>query len=192
MRPLVVTIVFGLMTSAASASSANAETILPRAIKYDFEEKHNAGATTCNLMLMLLNYPAPETVNFRLITAANRQNGPLFVGFSMDVGDTEFKNGVPVGIRKVGLTEAAFSSSSFSSQGLLNSTLASDGGILASTTDGNDGGRFINAFVAGNFTISFRRNDAEETRAYRINEGPSREVFDKFRFCTKSLGPEDG
>ena len=114
------------------APSVLAETLIPKHVQYDVEVKQDALAKSCNLMLMIINNPAPEVVNTRLIAVAVKDT-LSFYALSIDVGDTIFVNGLPSKILKAPLKTASFDSTSFSSAGRLNGGATEDGGIMLRT-----------------------------------------------------------
>ena len=71
-----------------------AETLEPRAVQYDFEEKQDSTTKSCNVILTLLSMPAPEVVKFTFTeVSGNGVSAPIAVGFYLDVGDFQFANG---------------------------------------------------------------------------------------------------
>jgi hypothetical protein len=166
---------------------AYAETILPGDAKYEVEVKEDQAAKSCNLMLLLLNIPSPETVNFRLITAQQKSDGRTFVGFSVDVGDLRFANGVPAGSNKAVLSSAAFISPSFSSVGRFNGGPTADGGVLEMTTDPVVYSQYTMAFLSGGFQIHFERKGVPGTRTYDVKQQAPANVVAQFAACVSSL-----
>ena len=106
-------------------------------MRFDFEDKQDAQNHTCNLMMMIVDRSRPETVNFRIIHALSPQ--ALFFGYSLDLGDMRYQDGLPAGLDKVALATGDVSSGSFSSEESMYGGPVPDGGILKSTLD-HEGG----------------------------------------------------
>lgn len=168
-------------------SAARAETLVPRNIQYEFEVKEDAYAKSCNVLLLLLNIPSPEAVNFHFIVSQRKSDGLTFVGFSLDVGDLKFVNGLPAGTNKAVLSSAAFISPTFSSVGRLNGGPIADGGVLESTADPQVYTYYLTAFLGGDFQIQFERKGIPATRTYTVEEKPPTNVISQFSDCVSSL-----
>jgi hypothetical protein len=151
-------------------ASAYAEMVTPANVKYEAEIKEDRAAKSCNLMLLLLNIPSPESVNFRLLTAQQKSDGRTFVGFSLDVGDLKFTNGMPAGSTKAVLSSAAFISPSFSSVGRLNGGPIADGGVVELTDNPLTSSEYTIAFLSGGFQIHFERKGVPGSRTYDVRE----------------------
>ena len=101
-----------LFTESASADEFRAQ---PDSVQFDFEQKGDAQNRTCNLMTMITDPSRPEVVNFRIIHALSPTT--LFFGYSLDVGDMRYQNGLPAGLDHVALARGEVSTKDFSSEG---------------------------------------------------------------------------
>ena len=167
------------------------DTLVPNTVQFENSIKDDAYGKVCEYVLLILNLPAPETVNFHVQVMRPMSNGklidPTLVGFSMDVGELRFSGGMPAGGRKVNLATAAFSSLTFSSAGRLNIAPFGDGGISGSTTDRSTGNEFMNAFLKGGYDLSFTREDWPGIRSYHLSSSPLMEVVKSFHACLRTL-----
>lgn len=176
-----------LITLLVFSTSGHAETLVAGSIEYEAEVKEDAIAKSCNIALVLLSLPSPEAVNFHFIVAQQKSDGLTFVGFSIDVGDLKFENGLVAGTEKASLSSAAFISPSFSSVGRLNGGPVPDGGVLESTADPNVYTSYLLAFLSGKFQISFRRDGFPGLRSYDVQQKPPPKVVSQFEDCVSSL-----
>jgi len=166
---------------------SSAETLVPRTMQYEFEVKEDGVGKTCNLVLILMNIPSPETVNFHFIVAQQKSTAVTFVGFTLDVGDLSFSNGLPAGEEKAVLSSGAFISSTFSSVGRLNGGPINDGGIFETTADAQVYAPYLMAFLSGGFQIQFERRGVPGSRVYEVDQKPPLDVVAQFQTCVSSL-----
>ena len=138
-------------------------------------------------MMVLINLPAPEVINTRLIAAKQLHQTAVFFGLSIDVGDQVFKAGIPTHLIKVPLANASFESAEFNSAGRLNGGSVEDGGVMLSTVDVETGGSLFSGFLSGRFSINFLRSGSSNTRTYAVSRPPPQEVIRRFRSCVESL-----
>ena len=164
-----------------------ADSLMPRNLSYEIEVKEDDQAKSCNIMLLLVNLPAPEVVNFRLVATHRKTQTVTFLGFSIDVADMIFANGLPAGNRKIPLSSAAFESALFNSAGRLNGGAVADGGVLESTADSQIATAFLQSFLTGEFSITFSRSGVSGTRTYQINAPVPVEVRTRFFECISSF-----
>jgi hypothetical protein len=104
-------------------SGAGAETLIPNSVEYTVEIKHEKSAASCTIMVTILNYPiSPEALNFRAGVWQGKVQDDQFetlTGFTLDVGNLQFKNGLIIGTQKTPIADAAFGSKTFNSLGRL-------------------------------------------------------------------------
>jgi hypothetical protein len=155
-------------------------------VQFDAENKQDAQGHTCNLMAMIVDPSRPEAVNFRLIHALSPQ--ALFFGFSLDVGDMRYQNGLPAGLNKVALASGDISTTSFSSDGRMYGGPAPDGGISKSTMDKATAENLWQDFLTGKFSIHFRRANANaQPRTYIIDKPIPAESLSKYLACRTEI-----
>lgn len=165
-----------------------AETLIPKFSQYNVEVKEDTVSKSCNLMLMLLNTPAPEVVNARLIAVVVKgKNALSFYALTVDVGDMTFINGSPSKLIKAPLGAASFDSTMFSSDGRLNGGKTEDGGVMLSTKDVETGGPLFVSFLTGKFSINFLRTGSSSPRSYTVSQAPPAEMVGQFRACVSTL-----
>jgi len=169
------------------ATRTTAETLFPKHVQYETEVKQDSAAKACNLILLLINLPAPEVVNLKLMATRERKSSAAFFGLSFDVGDLTFANGLPSRTTKAFLSQASFDSPNFSSVGRLNGGPIDDGGVLLSTSDLNTGGLLFTSFLSGQFSISFVRKGSSNIRTYVISQAPPSDLRNQFRTCLETL-----
>jgi hypothetical protein len=80
-------------------------------VQFDFEARADVQGRTCNLMTMIVDPSRPEVVNFRVIHTLSPI--ALFFGYSLDVGDMRYQNGLPIGLDHVVLARGDVSTGSF-------------------------------------------------------------------------------
>jgi hypothetical protein len=167
------------------------EALVPKTIQFENEVKEDAHGKQCHYVLLVLNLPAPETVNFHPLImrpkSHDRLIDPMLAGLSIDVGELKFFGGKPAGVNKVNLASAAFISPTFNSLGRLNTAPFGDRGLLSTTTDMSTGREFIQAFLKGGYEISFMRDEVSGARSYRISASPPGEVVRQFQACLNTL-----
>ena len=172
--------------------TAKAETLTPSSVEYDIEAKHDKIAASCTIMLTVLNYPiSPEALNFRAgvwrgTDPATRPAG-TFAGFTLDVGNLLFENGVITGTQKTPLARAAFGSTKFNSVGRLYEADMGDGGRGANTVDPQTALDFMTAVFEGNFDIAFTAKDLPLQRTYHISDAPPASIVQRFHECMGAL-----
>jgi hypothetical protein len=176
-----------VMTASGIITHVTAETLEPKAIQYDFEMKGDDAAKTCNVMLMILNLPAPEIVNFRFIAMKDGRREQVILGFSVDVADAIFWNGLPAGRTPVRLQSAEFVSPSFASSGRMHGNVLADGGVLMSTNDPQTMSDFQRAFLSGRFKINFTRAGNPTSRGYSISQPASEGVLKQMVTCINTF-----
>jgi hypothetical protein len=180
-----------IMCAVLGGGPCYSETLVPKTLQFEPEVKEDAYAKACHIVLLLLNIPAPETINFHFLITRPKRDGrfvdPVFIGFQIDVGELTFSNGAPSGVTKVNLSTAAFDSSDFSSVGRLNSGPFGDGGLLATTADTTMGNEFMKAFLKGQYELSFTRKGLSGIRTYKISASPPADVVKQFQTCLNTL-----
>jgi hypothetical protein len=155
-------------------------------VQFDFEAKADVQGRTCNLMAMILDPSRPEVVNFRIIHALSPM--ALFFGFSLDVGDMRYQNGLPAGVDHAVLARGDVSAGSFSSEGSMYGGPAPDGGIVKSTMDGETAGKLWQGILSGNFSIHLlRATPGAKPRTYVVSETPTREALSKYLACSTEI-----
>jgi hypothetical protein len=180
-----------IMCAVVGGGPCYSEALVPKTVQFEPEVKDDAYAKACHIVLLLLNIPAPETINFHFLITRPKRDGrlvdPVFIGFQIDVGELTFSNGAPSGVTKVNLSTAAFDSSDFSSVGRLNSGSFADGGLLATTADTATGNEFMKAFLKGQYELSFTRMGLSGVRTYKISASPPVDVVKQFQACLNTL-----
>jgi hypothetical protein len=183
MRGTIVTLTMVL----AVFNSAKSEILTPSATTYDFDSYHDAGLYSCAMELEITSFPSPEAATVRLDLTrnfTNSSNPGAQALMTVTVADIIL---VPKTIAPVKLVSASFESQQFNSAGRMESHQRENGGILALSTTAASTMDFISAFILGQFQISFVREGQTGTRTYKIEEGPSVEVVDKFAKCSTVL-----
>jgi hypothetical protein len=170
----------------ASGLPAAAETVVPKEISYEFEVIEDEVAKSCHLLILIVNYPSPEAVNFKVLFTFKKGTHQAFYGFIADAGDMQYRNGIASGFNKVPLVEAEFLSATFNSAGRLSVSTADDGGVFGGTSDLVTASAFLKAVMVGNFAISFRRQGSMASRTYEIHDPPPASEFGKFLECAAS------
>jgi hypothetical protein len=110
-----------------------------------------------------------------------------FTGFTLDVGNLLFQNGLIAGTQKTPLATAAFASKSFNSFGRLYDVDMGDGGRGANTADAQTAFDFLTAVFSGDFEIAFIAKGVPLERAYHIVDGPPPNIIRKFKDCMEAL-----
>jgi hypothetical protein len=140
-------------------------------------------------MMTALNYPvSPEALNFRAgVWQGIDQNSRSvsLTGFTLDVGNLKFQNGLIVGTTP--LAAAAFASRSFNSFGRLYDVDMEDGGHGAHTADPHVAIDFLTAVWAGDFEVAFAAKNIPLERTYHISSAPSADVIRQFKDCLGTL-----
>jgi hypothetical protein len=156
-------------------------------LEYRFESEESAISKSCRVSLALINLSAPEGVNFKLLAVRGKVQKVTFIGFSLDVGDMVFVNGLPMGMQKATLSSAVYESSSFTSAGRLNGGPIDDGGIMVTTGDMGTADAFLGSFWDGSFTLSFVRTGTTTTRSYQVTTAPPSDVRKRFFECISTF-----
>src|SRR5262249_30354784 len=157
------------------------------AIEYNVEIKREKTAASCAIMVTVMNFPiSPEALNFRAgvwqgIGQDNRIS--TFTGFTLDVGNLQFRNGIIAGTQKTPIATAAFASKRFNSFGRLYEVDLGDGGRGANTADPETGVAFLTAVFGGDFEIAFIAKGVPLERTYHIADGPPTDVVRRFQTC---------
>ena len=153
------------------------------------EVKREKTAASCAITLVILNLPAsPEALNFRALVAKGIEPETLtFTGFSLDVGNLKFSQGLPSVTEVTKLANIAFVSRGFNSAGRLFEGDFGNGGRGAMTSDENNGDAFLTAFRGGDFDISFVAQDGSEERTYHVTDPPPSSVVQRFSDCLKTM-----
>lgn len=159
-----------------------ADVVTPREVKFEFEVTEDQVAKACHLLVLMVNYPNPEAVNFKVVFTFEKRTDHAFYGFIVDVGDAHYRNGQFAGMEHVPLDAAEFLSPTFNSTGRFHMNVG-DSGVFGSTADLETASAFLRAVMAGNFEISFRRRDSVGFRTYLILSAPLPGEFQKFLGC---------
>jgi hypothetical protein len=172
-------------------SGAGAETLTPKSVEYTVEIKHEKSAASCTIMVTILNYPiSPEALNFRAGVWQGKVKENQFetlTGFTLDVGNLQFKNGLIVGTQKTPIAGAAFGSKTFNSLGRLYEMDMEDGGRGAMTVDTGTALDFLRAVWGGDFDIAFKAKSLPLERSYHILAGPPPSIVQQFKDCLDTL-----
>jgi len=172
-----------LFTESASADEFRAQ---PDSVQFDFEQKGDAQNRTCNLMTIITDPSRPEVVNFRIIQALSPTT--LFFGYSLDVGDMRYQNGLPAGLDHVALARGEVSTKDFSSEGSMYGGPTPDGGILKSTLDQQPVGNLWQGIVAGDFSLHLlRATPGAQPRTYVIAKAPSPGPLAQYLACSTEI-----
>jgi hypothetical protein len=147
---------------------AMADVVTSPSVQFDFEITEDQVAKSCHLLVLIVNYPNPEAVNFKVLFTFGKGTHQAFCGFIADAGDVQYQNGNFAGLKKVPLAEAEFSSSTFESAGRFHMNAAEDGGVFGSTGDLPNAAAYLRAVVIGDFSITIRRSNAFGYRTYLI------------------------
>jgi hypothetical protein len=172
-------------------SGAGAETLIPNSVEYTVEIKHEKSAASYTIMVTILNYPiSPEALNFRAGVWQGKVQDDQFeslTGFTLDVGNLQFKNGLIIGTQKTPIADAAFGSKTFNSLGRLYAMDMEDGGRGAMTVDMGTALDFLKAVWGGDFDIAFNAKSLPLERSYHILAGPPPSIIRQFKDCLDTL-----
>ena len=111
-----------------------ADVVTPREVKFEFEVTDDQVAKACHLLVLMVNYPNPEAVNFKVVFTFEKRTDHSFYGFIVDVGDAHYRNGQFAGMEHVPLDAAEFLSPTFNSTGRFHMNVG-DSGVFGSTAD---------------------------------------------------------
>jgi len=170
------------------ASHALAETVVPEKVEYGVEAKlSNPSAGSC-LIGASLSSTAPEVVNFRAGAWSGSNNGSrqMYLGFTLDVGNWIYKDGLPIALKRTPVSETFFASKTFNSRGRFYDVDFGDGGHGQITGDASVGSLFLFAVYVGNFDITFSAPGIDE-RTYHVNEAPAPPVLADYHRCLDAL-----
>jgi hypothetical protein len=160
-------------------------------VEYDVEVKRDKNTASCAIMITVMNYPiSPEALNFRagVWQGTGQENRVLtFTGFTLDVGNRLFKNGLVAGAQKTPIVTAAFASKGFNSFGRLYDVDMGDGGRGANTADAQTAIDFLTAVWGGDFDIAFVAKGVPLERTYHIAAGPPLNIIQRFKDCLEAL-----
>jgi len=188
MRPLRVHACIGLALYLLLIESASADEFRarPDSVQFDFEQKGDAQNRTCNLITMIMDPSRPEIVNFRIIHALSATT--LFFGYSLDVGDMRYQNGLPAGLDQVALARGDVGTKDFSSEGSMYGGPTPEGGILKSTLDQQAVGNLSQGIVAGDFSLHLlRATPGAQPRTYVIAKAPSPGPLAQYLACSTEI-----
>lgn len=172
-----------LLIESASADEFRARS---DSVQFDFEQKGDAQNRTCNLMTMIMDPSRPEVVNFRIIHALSPTT--LFFGYSLDVGDMRYQNGLPAGFNRVALAHGDVGTKDFSSEGSMHGGPTPDGRILKSTLDQQTAENLWRGIVAGDFSLHLlRATPGAQPRTYVIAKAPSRGPLAQYLACSDEI-----
>ena len=100
MRSVLISFLLACLLPAVQ-SKADQIRVKSDTVRFGAEDKQDSQGHTCNLMTMIMDQSRPEVVNFRVIHTLSPT--ALFFGFSLDVGDMRYQNGLPAGLDKIAL-----------------------------------------------------------------------------------------
>ena len=146
-----------VLMSAAIPINAAAETLIPKKVQYEFERDLDGDAKACRVVMIAVNFPAPELITMKLVTNGSTSLRKVFLSLSFDVGDLTIANGVISGASKSKLKSASFSSQAFNSIGRMNGGPLDDGGVFITTNDDETMLALTKSLFAGNYEITFNR-----------------------------------
>jgi hypothetical protein len=180
---IIAVLVCLLIVGQTNADEINVEN---DTVQFDAEVKKDTQARTCNLMTMIVDKARPEVVNFRIIHALSPQ--AIFLGFSLDVGDMRYQNGLPAGLDHAVLARGDVSTGSFSSEGRMYGGPTPDGGILKSTMDQETATNLWLGVLSGHFSLHLlRATPGAQPRTYQIATPPSRDALGKYLACSLEI-----
>jgi hypothetical protein len=189
MRLLALALLCG--TTAAHAETAIQ--LAPEEIEYTAETTADASGMVCKISLAVFSPNRPETLNFNALVYVAATPTPQGLwgstgyGYTLDVGEIAYQNGLPSGVTKKRISDSVFTSPSFSSSGRMFPTAMPDGGLAAYTKDGATGKALIDAVLLGSFAISFHEAGIEGYRTYSVRKAMSSNEAQKFVACLKTL-----
>jgi hypothetical protein len=180
---LAALFVIPLMITHAAADEIR---VKPETLQFNGEDKQDAQARTCSLMMTIADTSRPEVVNFRVIHALSPQ--AISFGFGLNVDDTRYQNGRPTGLTKATLTSGDVTLPSFSSQGTMTGGPTPDGGVLKSTLDKDTASKLWHAVLFGNYTLhTVRVSAGAAPRDYVISTPPSRDAIGNYLACSLEI-----
>lgn len=171
-----------------SYQTANADMLTPSSVSFGVDSNTDPAASSCDLVVTILNYPAsPEIANFRAKVLTKNGSHSAIIGFTLDVANMKYENGVPTHLDKTPLARASFASPTMNTSGRFYDTDVGGGGAGASTMDAATGSQFILAVTSGDFDISFSAKSPPEERTYHVTSAPPLAVINKFRDCVRGI-----
>jgi hypothetical protein len=112
----------------------------------------------------------------------------LFFGFSLDVGDMRYQNGLPAGVDRAALARGDVSTGSFSSQGSMYGGPAPDGSVLKSTLDQDTARKLWQGVPSGDFSIHLlRATQGAQPRTYVVSTPPPRGPLANYLACSAEI-----
>ena len=181
---LIPTLLACLLVSAQS--TADEIRVKIDTIRFDAEDKQDDQSRVCGLMTMIVDQSRPEALNFRVIHTISPKS--LFFGFSLDVGDIHYQNGLYAGLDKIILASGDVSTGAFNSQGRMYGGQTSDGGVLKSTMDEETARMLWLGVLSGDFSIHLlRATPGAEPRTYVISTAPSPDALSKYLACSVEI-----
>jgi hypothetical protein len=184
-----------LAVIATGASPCVADTLVPTETEYSSEVTDGPEAKACNLVLVLDDLPAPETIAFRLTVTRWRSEGeftdPASVGFRADVLDATFVYGAFAGLEERHLVDVSLSSPGFDTAEEFHLTYPDNGRIIGFTKDQTAAFSFLTVFSRGDFQISFVREDASDhhtyNHTYKVSSPIPTDIVESFNRCSHTL-----
>jgi hypothetical protein len=168
---------------------AYSDTISDPAVNFEFEA-NGTDPRVCHLTALIMNVPrSPEAAKLSLTYAESKSQNVAFVGFALDVGDTQFANGLPAGITPAKLSSAEISAPEFTTTGRLFGGPIPDGGIMMSTQDPETARLLMGIFFEGSFRVTFARQGSAANRTYVVRNAPDPNVVQQFLRCAKNSLP---
>ncbi|MGX7871970.1 hypothetical protein ACVDG5_002840 [Mesorhizobium sp. ORM6] len=168
-------------------NQAAGSTIFPTGVAYSNWADESEEARVCEIVLDASNPPSREVVKFITIAGYNKFDGTILAGFLMAAADLTTSGTYQI----VQISEAAFSSRTFSSPGHLDYESYDDGTIMATTQDPLIATAFIQAMISGTYELRFVRSDPNaEMRTYKIASAPEESVVSNFRRCMDHLATQ--
>lgn len=169
------------------ASQGSGSTIFPTGVAYSNWADESEEARVCEIVLDVSNPPSREAVKFITIAGYNKFDGTLLAGFLMGAADLTTSGTYQI----VGISDAAFSSRTFSSLGHLDYEYYDDGTVMATTQNPLVAAAYIRAVIAGVYEVHFARPGSNaEMRTYKIASAPGESVISNFMHCMDGLAVE--
>lgn len=183
-RFALAALAFGAFAGPVPAeTAAPGGTVTPDVVSYEATASEDDGTRVCQIVLDAANDRDGEILRFVVLLGFGAVEREVLSGFVMAVGDRAGE-GERADVRPVRLASVAFSGHGFESAGRLAEEAFDHGSILATTGDADTGLAFLDAFMAGDYRLSFARADAPEAkRLYHILPGPPEPVKRAFEQC---------
>jgi hypothetical protein len=180
-------LVLGLSVAGASGAAAETVNVSAGDVEYTNHQKEDQSGRQCEISLAEFSKARTESLNFRVqisqAKASGALEGPLMIGYSLDVGDMAMVDGKPDHVVVKPISNDAFAADGFKSPGRLTSVKYPDGAIGATTDDGDTGAAFVQAFYKGNFSISFDEGGSAGQRTYAVVAPVPKPVVTSFIDC---------